>query len=99
MAKAGSCPNGCDSVPSYYQCAQCWSGVSSAQTKQIWDDAIWNKKCKRYETEEEEEEIDEDDELTDDVHPEQASSNATALITRALSLYDGALHFKWGTPF
>merc|ERR1712232_159553 len=68
MAKAGSCKSGCDSVPSYSQCAQCWKGLGASQMKQVWDNAIWGHKCHRYETEEE-------DELNDE---NSAVANTTA---------------------
>lgn len=70
MAKAGGrCPKGCDAL-SYTQCSKCMKGISRSQQKQIWDDAIWNKKCKRYETEV-------DDGLDNDLEPEADFTNAS----------------------
>ena len=55
-AKAGSCPSGCAKVPNFQQCQHCWSGLSTSTLNSVWDNAIWNKKCKRYEVEENDEE-------------------------------------------
>jgi hypothetical protein len=55
----GKCPKGCDAL-TVQQCSNCMVGISLTQQKQVWDDAIWNKKCPRYETEV-------DDELDDKI--------------------------------
>jgi len=74
MAKAGSCKSGCDSVPTFSQCAQCWSGLTIDQKRQVWDNAIWGHKCHRYETEE-------DDQLSDE---DSAVPNRTASVDNSV---------------
>jgi len=73
MAKAGGkCPHdGCDSL-SFDKCSNCIfaSRLSSSQYEQVWDNAIWNKKCHRYKTEV-------DDELNDDLDPDGAFRNTS----------------------
>lgn len=45
MAKAMRCPKGCEGLSSD-KCADCFAGMSVADEKRHWDEAIWGGKCR-----------------------------------------------------